>query len=126
MSAIISTAANDDCVERTFIIPRPIINHRRIRIRLNKARSILTQQSQHRRAPRPTIHPNGQRSISRILPRLKEPEESVDLVRLVLYTKICKRACWKMHITGVASYALGGLAEVVLGQSLGKDRRVGF
>jgi hypothetical protein len=48
------------------------------------------------------------------LPRLEEPEEGVNLIRLVLDTKVCKRACWKMDIARVASYAFGGLTQVVL------------
>lgn len=35
-----------------------------------------------------TIHPNRQRRIFRILPRLEEPEMCIDLIRLVLDAQV--------------------------------------
>jgi hypothetical protein len=59
-----------------------------------------------------TIHPNRQRSIRRIFPRFEEPEVRVDLVRLVLYTKIGECFGRKMDIAREATDAFCSLAEI--------------
>lgn len=60
-----------------LIIPAPFIQVRRLGVRSNPARPILLEQAHERRATRPSIQPNRQRSIDGIFARLKEPEKPV-------------------------------------------------
>lgn len=82
----------------TFIIPRPLIDKRAIRIGMYGARSITAQQPNHTTTPRTSIDPNRQRCISRIFPRLEEPEERVDVIRLVLYALVVESVGGQMNV----------------------------
>jgi hypothetical protein len=77
------------------------------------ARPILLQQSQHRRAPRTTVHPQTQWRILGILAGLEEPEEGVDRIVLLL-TKLGQRARWEVDVAGIRLYTIGSFADVRL------------
>lgn len=81
---------------------------------MDVAWSVLDEETQHRRAARTSIHPDGQRCILWVLPGFEEPEESVDGV-VLLVTQVVQTARWKMDVAGVAANAFGRLTDVVLG-----------
>jgi hypothetical protein len=60
------------------------------------------KRTQHRAATRPAIHPDRERRIRRILPRLEEPEEGINLIRLIADAQVLQRPGREVDIASIA------------------------
>lgn len=99
-----------------FVVPGVFAEVCGVRIRVDVARSILNEETQHGRAAGTSVHPDGQRCILWVLPGLEEPEESVDGV-VLLVTQIIEAAWREMDVARVAADAFRSFTDVVLGLS---------
>ena len=67
-----------------LVVPRPGVDDGRIGIKLDKAGSISAKHTHQGRVSRAAAHPDDKRGICGIFSRLKEPEELIDRVCLIL------------------------------------------
>jgi hypothetical protein len=74
---------------------------------------MLIEESRHGRAAGASVHPYRQWRILGIVPRLKKPEEGIDVVCLFLACAL-QRTSWQMDVAGVRLDAWSRLADTRL------------